>query len=89
MPSSIHLCFSGEDSSTEVEVEENSRDCHRIVVRFTIHLHDFKQLFNHDTVDMNAKVESERLRYMRTYQRELRAENYIHLQDALGRNDNI
>jgi hypothetical protein len=64
---------------------------YRIMVREgdANHIHNFKQLFNQYLVDMYAKVESERLLYLRTHQRELRAENYIHLQDALRREDSV
>jgi hypothetical protein len=64
---------------------------YRIMVREgdANHIHNFKNLFNQYLVDMYAKVESGRLLYIRTHQRELRAENYVHLQDALGRNDNV
>jgi len=36
---------------------------------------------------MYAKIETERLNFIRNHQKELRAENYIHLKDAVGRND--
>ncbi|XP_054286304.1 uncharacterized protein LOC129002484 [Macrosteles quadrilineatus] len=64
---------------------------YRIMVREgeANHIHKFKQLLNQYLVDMYAKVESERLLYLRTHQKELRAENYIHLQDALRRDDNV
>ncbi|GFW26104.1 ATP-dependent DNA helicase [Trichonephila clavipes] len=43
-------------------------------------------LFHQFLVDMYVKVESERLRFITLSQTKLRAENYIHLQDAI-RND--
>ncbi|UYV60470.1 hypothetical protein LAZ67_1001242 [Cordylochernes scorpioides] len=49
----------------------------------------FGQLFNQFLVDMYAKVESERLRYITLHQRNLRAESYIHLRDALSTDANI
>ncbi|GFW65222.1 helitron_like_N domain-containing protein [Trichonephila clavipes] len=57
--------------------------------------HDFnlrlrtRQLFHQFLVDMYIKVESERLRYIALSQKKLRAENYIHLQDAISADDNI
>ncbi|GFU21863.1 hypothetical protein TNCV_3283381 [Trichonephila clavipes] len=57
--------------------------------------HDFnfllhtRQLFHQFLVDMYIKVESERLRYIALNQKKLRAENYIHLQDAISADDNI
>ncbi|UYV80633.1 hypothetical protein LAZ67_19001160 [Cordylochernes scorpioides] len=49
----------------------------------------FGQLFYQFLVDMYAKVESERLRYITLHQRNLRAESYIHLRDALSTDANI
>ncbi|XP_054275666.1 uncharacterized protein LOC128994867 [Macrosteles quadrilineatus] len=62
---------------------------YRIMENDANHIHHFKQLLNQYLVDMYEKVESERLLYVRTHQKELRAENYIHLQDALIRDDNV
>ncbi|UYV72954.1 hypothetical protein LAZ67_10001257 [Cordylochernes scorpioides] len=49
----------------------------------------FGQLFHQFLVDLYAKVESERLRYITLHQRNLRAESYIHLRDALSTDANI
>ncbi|UYV73206.1 hypothetical protein LAZ67_10002175 [Cordylochernes scorpioides] len=49
----------------------------------------FGQLFHQFLVDMYTKVESERLRYITLHQRNLRAESYIHLRDALSTDANI
>ncbi|XP_043476306.1 uncharacterized protein LOC122507576 [Leptopilina heterotoma] len=38
---------------------------------------------------MYAKIESERLIFIQTHQTQLRAENYIHLQDAIRRDGNL
>ncbi|GFX00982.1 helitron_like_N domain-containing protein [Trichonephila clavipes] len=57
--------------------------------------HDFNfllctsQLFHQFLVDMYIKLESERLRYIALNQKKLRAENYIHLQDAISADDTI
>ncbi|GFT32792.1 hypothetical protein TNCV_2815021 [Trichonephila clavipes] len=57
--------------------------------------HDFnlllrtRQFFHQFLVDIYIKVESERLRYIALNQKKLRAENYIHLQDAISADDNI
>ncbi|XP_076256102.1 uncharacterized protein LOC143193665 [Rhynchophorus ferrugineus] len=40
-------------------------------------------------VDQYAKIESERLAYIRNNQTKLRAENYVHLQDALQANEHV
>jgi len=41
------------------------------------------KLFHQYAVDMYAKIESERLNYLRFNQAQLRSEEYIHLQDAI------
>lgn len=48
-----------------------------------VYLQRFRGLFNQYLVDMYAKIETERLIYIRTNQTKLRAENYIDLRDAL------
>ncbi|XP_060801784.1 uncharacterized protein LOC132902069 [Amyelois transitella] len=48
-----------------------------------------RQLAHQFYVDMYVKVESERLRYISLNQSKLRAENYIHLQDAVTNDANI
>lgn len=47
-----------------------------------------RQLFQQFIVDMYAKVESERLNYLRYNQPKLRAEEYIHLRDTIS-NDKV
>lgn len=42
-----------------------------------------RDLLNQFVVDMCAKIEAERLRYIQTHQRELRASEYVHLRDAV------
>ena len=51
-------------------------------------LHLFRDLFHQFAVDMYAKVESERLCFIRLNQTKLRAESYIHLKDALNQDGN-
>jgi len=46
----------------------------------------FRQLFHQYIVDMYAKVESKRLRYVRFNQAKLRFKEYIHLRDAINNN---
>lgn len=64
---------------------------YRIMLRKNEHNHIFKckQLFNQFLVDMAAKIETERLLYIRLNQSKLRAENYIHLRDAISSDGNI
>lgn len=50
------------------------------------HLLRCRKLFHQYVVDMYAKIESERLNFIRHNQAKLRSEEYIHLQDAV-RND--
>lgn len=52
------------------------------------HIFKCKQVFNQYLTDMAAKIESERLLYIRLNQKKLRAESYIHLRDALSSDGN-
>ena len=63
---------------------------HRIMVRKQTGNHVLKcrQLLSQYVVDMYAKVESERLLYIRLNQKQLRVDNYIHLRDALSEGNN-
>ena len=47
------------------------------------HLLQCRDLFHQFLVDMYAKVETERVIYLRTHQRQLPVESYIHLRDAV------
>lgn len=51
------------------------------------HILRCRQLFHQFIVDMFVKMESERLRYIRFNQAKLRAEEYIHLRDAINSNN--
>ena len=55
----------------------------------TNHLHRSGQLFSQWMTDMYCKVESERLRFIRNNQQQLRVENYAHLRDALASDENM
>lgn len=48
-----------------------------------------RNLFNQFIVDMYAKIESERLLFIRLNQKKLRAEDYIHLKDAIAKDGNV
>ncbi|XP_024878027.1 uncharacterized protein LOC112458567 [Temnothorax curvispinosus] len=52
-------------------------------------LHRYSQLFNQYCVDMGAKMITERLNFIRAHQKTLRAENYIHLRDAVNEDSNV
>ena len=51
------------------------------------HLLRYGPLFNQYLVDMYEKIETERLNFIRNHQNKLRADKYIHLKDAVGRQD--
>lgn len=55
----------------------------------SIHILKCRKLFHQFIVDMYAKIESERLLYIRLNQKKLRVENYIHLRDAIEQDGNI
>lgn len=46
------------------------------------------KLFHQYAVDMYAKIETERLAYIRFNQTKLRSEEYIHLRDAINNINN-
>ncbi|XP_014772301.1 uncharacterized protein LOC106870662 [Octopus bimaculoides] len=48
------------------------------------HLHQSQDLFHQFAVDMCAKMESERLCFIRSHQQKLRSDSYIHLRDAIN-----
>ncbi|KAL4132202.1 hypothetical protein QTP88_009407 [Uroleucon formosanum] len=62
---------------------------YKIMVRKELdnYLLHYGPLFNQYLVDMYAKIESERLNFIRNPQNKLRADKYIHLKDAIGRQD--
>ena len=64
--------------------------CYRVMFRQHQynHLHYFRQLLNQYLVDMYAKIETERLMFIKMNQKKLRSENYVHLQDALREDGN-
>lgn len=47
------------------------------------------KLFHQYIVDMHAKIETERLNYIRFNQAKLRSEEYIHLRDAVMNDANV
>ena len=51
------------------------------------HILKCRHLFHQYVVDMYAKIESERLRYIRFNQARLRTDEYIHLRDAINNNN--
>ncbi|XP_031634678.1 uncharacterized protein LOC116347980 [Contarinia nasturtii] len=55
----------------------------------TTHILQCRQLFNQFIVDMYAKMESERLLFIRLNQKKLRVEEYIHLRDSIANDGNV
>lgn len=53
------------------------------------HILKYRQLFHQFVVDMYAKIESERLLYIRLNQTKLRSDEYIHLRDAVVNDGNV
>src|ERR1043165_9341430 len=53
------------------------------------HILKCRQLFHQYIVDMYAKIETERLLYIRLNQTKLRSEEYIHLRDAIVNDGNV
>lgn len=62
---------------------------YRIMIREgqSNHLLYFRNLLNQFLVDMYAKIETERLQFIRHNQSKLRVEEYVHLQDAISKRD--
>ena len=52
------------------------------------HLLNYGDLLNLYVVDMYAKIETERLLFLRLNQRKLRSESYEHLKDAIKTDNN-
>ena len=52
------------------------------------HILHCKDLFHQFVVDMYAKIEAERLRFIQKNQNKLQVENYVHLRDAMNNDGN-
>lgn len=64
---------------------------YRLMVRENEENHILKcgKLFHQYVVDMYAKIETERLNFIRFNQKQLRSEEYIHLRDAINNDGNV
>lgn len=64
---------------------------YRLMVRENLENRILKcgKLYHQYAVDMYAKIESERLLYIRLNQKKLRSEEYIHLRDAINNDGNV
>ncbi|XP_050549141.1 uncharacterized protein LOC126910538 [Daktulosphaira vitifoliae] len=71
---------------TNKKVSSMNYYAHRLMIRRNQdnYILRYRQLFHQYVVDMYAKIESERLRYIRFNQAKLRSEEYIHLRDAIN-----
>jgi hypothetical protein len=79
------------DEETNKRVSAMNYYSYRLMTRENAENHILKcrQLFHQYVVDMYAKIESERLLYIRLNQTKLRSEDYIHLRDALANDGNV
>ncbi|XP_018494588.1 uncharacterized protein LOC108864106 [Galendromus occidentalis] len=79
------------DIETEKKVSAMNYYSYRLMMRDDRdnHILRCRQLFHQYVVDMYAKIETERLLYIRLNQTKLRAEQYIHLRDAISTDSNI
>ena len=85
-----HIQIKQTDPETEREhptktVSSRQFYTYHMMIRNPIsHLLKAKDLFLQYIVDMYVKAESERLLYIKLHQKELRADNYIHLRDGIN-----
>ncbi|XP_036332234.1 uncharacterized protein LOC118743575 [Rhagoletis pomonella] len=79
------------DEETNKKVSAMNYYSYRLMIRQDAENHILKcrQLFHQYIVDMYAKIETERLLYIRLNQTELRSEEYIHLRDAIVNDGNV
>ncbi|XP_055924693.1 uncharacterized protein LOC129956776 [Argiope bruennichi] len=81
----IKQCNPNTGAEGDKKVSSMNYYAHRLMVRLNQnnYILRYRQLFHQYIVDMYAKVESERLRFIRYNQAKLRSEEYIHLRDAV------
>lgn len=81
----------GTQNPTDKKVSAQSFYAYRIMVRSNSesHLINCRALFSQFLVDMYAKIETERLLFIRCNQQKLRCEQYIHLQDAIANDEHF
>jgi len=99
-PLQYHLMFTREKDGYQYQYHINIKQhnnqaktvfcmqfyAYRFIVRQNSldHLHLCRNLFNQYCVDMIAKMITERLNFIRLNQKKLRAEDYVHLRDAIN-----
>nr|XP_042905176.1 uncharacterized protein LOC122270735 [Parasteatoda tepidariorum] len=90
-----HFNINMRNPTTNVDINKKVSAMHYYAYRMMIrenadnHILKCRQLFHQYIVDMYAKIESERLLYIRLNQVKLRSEEYIHLRDAVVNDGNL
>ncbi|XP_018496310.2 uncharacterized protein LOC108864686 [Galendromus occidentalis] len=81
----------GTDEETSKKVSAMNYYSYRIMIRDNAENHILlcRQLFHQYIVDMYAKIETERLLFIRLNQTKLRSEEYVHLRDAIASDGRI
>ncbi|XP_028966748.1 uncharacterized protein LOC114828104, partial [Galendromus occidentalis] len=81
----------GTDEETSKKVSAMNYHSYRIMIRDNAENHILlcRQLFHQYIVDMYAKIETERLLFIRLNQTKLRSEEYVHLRDAIASDGHI
>ncbi|XP_039967840.1 uncharacterized protein LOC120779563 [Bactrocera tryoni] len=93
--SEIELNESEQSREKENAIEYSSSDDDIPLARIMIrpqednYILKCRKLFNQYLVDMDAKIETERLNFIRFNQAKLRSEEYIHLRDAVMNHANV
>ncbi|XP_054734508.1 uncharacterized protein LOC129241988 [Anastrepha obliqua] len=78
-------------AQTNKKVSAMNYYSYRLMIRENEESHILKcrRLFHQFVVDMYAKIETERLNYIKFNQTKLRSEEYIHLRDAVNNDGNV
>jgi PIF1-like helicase/Helitron helicase-like domain at N-terminus len=90
-----HFNISMKNPTTNLDINKKVSAMNYYAYRMMIrenadnHILKCRQLFHQYIVDMYAKIESERLLYIRLNQTKLRSEEYIHLRDAVVNDGNL
>ncbi|XP_055918607.1 uncharacterized protein LOC129950708 [Eupeodes corollae] len=86
-----YLIIPQQNSSRNKTVSCMQYYAYRLMIRANCFnaLHYYKDLFNQYCVDMMAKMISERLNFVYRNQQKLRADDYIHLRDALNQDARV
>ncbi|GBN20200.1 hypothetical protein AVEN_149932-1, partial [Araneus ventricosus] len=84
-------CIPNSESTGTKKVSMMNFYAYRIMIRNNSfnHILNTRKLFHQFIVDVYAKIEAERLLYIRLNQNKLRSEEYIHLKDAVATEKNV